>query len=437
MRSNWITWVRVEKELNASTPGALPHKLQSPPTTLRSSAAIRHNALQDIRPQHLHFHKYVPPSPSSPFLSRPNASTTELVSSLTPLHKLCWLRLSPTDIRFVIHRGDRGTQVWATVSISTLFDDYKIVSANNDIINLEVPLSLLYRALRSCSSAHDAILRLTKRATDGAPILCLTITTNISTLVTQEVPVRVLSAASVDGIREPEIGDADANIYLPPLPQVRGIAERMMKLAAGAGGDGKLVIGANWNGEFLMRMDGGDMVKVESRWGGLQNPITAEDDEEMGGGSRIEAMGEEEKARFREVRIDGREWVRLLKVGVLAKKTVACLIEGRALVIYVWLTEEGERDETVLTVSFDEPRFSGYCLLANSIIWRRSAHRVDGFASITHPRLEYHLMLLHISLPDITLNPSNSYGRNPPFCLGVTIFFIVLVHLITPLILFP
>lgn len=252
----------------------------------------------------------------------------------------------------MIHRGDRGTQVWATVSISTLFDDYKIVSANADIINLEVPLQLLYRALRSCSSAHDAVLRLTKRQSDGAPILCLTITTSLSTLVTQEVPVRVLSAASVDGIREPEIGDADANIYLPNLIQVRGIAERMIKLAAGAGGDGRLVIAANWCGEFLMRMEGGDMVKVESKWAGLQNPVTAGAEEgDDAGGTRVEQMDDEEKARFREVRVDGREWVRLLKVGSLAKKTVACLIEGRALVVYVWLTEEGDRDETVLTAS--------------------------------------------------------------------------------------
>ncbi|TGZ84816.1 Hus1-like protein [Ascodesmis nigricans] len=271
-----------------------------------------------------------------------NISTfIKLTSCLTPISKTCWLRLSEDEVRFVIHRGDHGTQVWATVSIGTLFDEYRITSANSNIINLEVPLSLLHRALRSCSAAVDAVLRLTKRASDGVPILCLTITTSISTLVTQEIPVRVLSAASVEGLREPEIGEADANICLPPLTQVRAIAERMMKLSS-AGNDGKLILAANWKGEFLMRLEGGEMVKVESRWRDLQNPVTEDSDQQQD-------LSDEEASRFKQVRVDGREWVRLLKVGVLARKCVACFVEGRALVVYVWLTEEGDRDETVLT----------------------------------------------------------------------------------------
>ncbi|KAF8248746.1 Hus1-like protein [Wilcoxina mikolae CBS 423.85] len=278
-----------------------------------------------------------------------NISTfTKLAQSLSSIGKSAWLRLSEDEVRFVI-QAPEGTQVWAS---PTLFDDYRISSANSNIINLEVPLSQLHRALRSCASASDAVLRLTKRSSDGVPILCLTITTastsnflSASTLVTQEIPVRVLSATSVDTIVEPQAPDADVHIYLPSLSQVRGITERFNKLATFSlsPDSHKLVLSANMSGEFKLALAGGE-VKVESKWRDLQNPLLADTEAREGHPSTVR-----NPTAFAEVRVDGREWAKVLRVGGLAKRVVACVCEGLVLVLYVFLTEEGDPDQTVVT----------------------------------------------------------------------------------------
>lgn len=212
----------------------------------------------------------------------------------------------------------------------TVFDDYLIASANENVINLEVPLIVLLRALRSCASASDATLRLTKRASDNAPILCLTITTSSNTsisagntLVTQEIPVRVLSGASVEGIREPMCPEPDVHVVLPPLAHIRSVTERLNKLsskpsssphASNSSEGSRLILSANMAGQFKMRL-ANDAVKVESLWKGLNNPnMDATPDN----------TGERPQDEFAKVTVDGREWGKVLKVGGLAKKVVAC-----------------------------------------------------------------------------------------------------------------
>ncbi|KAG0640212.1 checkpoint protein Hus1/Mec3 [Tuber brumale] len=271
-----------------------------------------------------------------------NVSTfIKLTSSLLSIGKIAWLRLDEDEIRFTL-MPDQGAQVFANLSIQTLFDSYVITSANSNIINLEVPLSPLHRALRSCASASDATLRLTKRSSDNAPILCLTITTTTNTLVTQEIPVRVLSPASVANIREPTCPEPDVHIILPSLQSLRSVVERFNKLDAS-----KIAIAANMNGEFKMRLDGNDAVKVESVWTGLMNPLL--DPEHVPGGVENHPSATREKSAFAWVRVDGKEWGRVLKVGGISRRVVACFCEDHALVLYVYLTDEEDESSTVST----------------------------------------------------------------------------------------
>ncbi|PWW80482.1 Hus1-like protein [Tuber magnatum] len=271
-----------------------------------------------------------------------NVSTfTKLTSCLVSIGKIAWLRLDEDEIRFTL-MPDQGVQVFVNLSIESLFDSYIITSANSNIINLEVPLSPLHRALRSCVSASDATLRLTKRSSDNAPILCLTITTTTNTLVTQEIPVRVLSAASVANIKEPTCPEPDVHIILPSLYSLRSVVERFNKLDAS-----RIAIAANMNGEFKMRLDGNDAVKVESVWTGLMNPLL--DPEQVPGGVENHPSTTREKSEFAWVRVDGKEWGRVLKVGGISRRVVACFCEDHALVLYVYLTDQEDEDSAVLT----------------------------------------------------------------------------------------
>ncbi|RPB20776.1 Hus1-like protein [Terfezia boudieri ATCC MYA-4762] len=293
-----------------------------------------------------------------------NISTfTKLTSSLSSLGKTAWMKLEPEEIRFTII-PDQGTQVWAVIHIDTLFEDYRIASAAQNVINLQLSLDTLHRALRSAYSASDASIRLTKRASDGAPVLCLTITTMTSssrlsapvlasgnTTVTQEVPVKVLSASNVADLVEPTCPEPDVHIILPPLSQLRAISERFNRLTQASGSlsvsdSHRLLLSANMQGEFKMQIET-DVVKVESLFRGLVNPEL--DPMQIEGGIENHPSTRRDRAEFAEVRVEGKEWVRLLKVYSIAKRVIACFCVGHALVLYVYLTDIDEDHSAVLT----------------------------------------------------------------------------------------
>ncbi|KAI9673261.1 MAG: hypothetical protein M1829_004326 [Trizodia sp. TS-e1964] len=330
---------------------------------------------------------------------------TKFAASLSSLGKVAWVRLDNDQIRFTII-PEQGTQLWAVLSIDSIFDDYVINSASpNNTINLEVPVGPLHAALRSALNAVSASLRLTKK--DNIPILSLTIVTNTistgpapfiltsedpqdptpheeqeaslsgirerETVVTQDIAIRVLSAASVEGIHEPRCREADVHILLPPLLQLKSISERFTKLASvtGSGTLGpKLELAANMHGSLRLSI-ATDALAISSIWTGLANPEL--DPSVIEGGdegirnhpsSRMRELGvgeEEEDRGWAKVRIDGRDWGRVLSVGRLGGRVVACFCHEHALILYVYLSNDDDGgDESVLTVSSVIKRFMPY-----------------------------------------------------------------------------
>lgn len=145
--------------------------------------------------------------------------------------------------------------------------------------------------------------------------------------MTQEVPVRVLSASSVAHIVEPTCPEPDVHIYLPLLSQLRAISERFNRLtqssssSSSAVSSHRLLLSANMQGEFKMRIDT-DAVKVESLFRNLVNPEL--DPTQIEGGLENHPSTRRDRAEFAEVRVQGKEWVRLLKVCSIAKRVIAC-----------------------------------------------------------------------------------------------------------------
>ena len=100
----------------------------------------------------------------------------KLTASLASLGEVAWLRLDDKDVRFTVI-PEHGSQVWSVIAINTIFETYTIQSAaDNNMINLEVPLAPLQRALKSATAQNviAANIRLTKK--DNIPLLSLTIT---------------------------------------------------------------------------------------------------------------------------------------------------------------------------------------------------------------------------------------------------------------------
>ncbi|EKG21080.1 Hus1-like protein [Macrophomina phaseolina MS6] len=327
-----------------------------------------------------------------------NISTfAKLTASLASLGPVAWVRLNEDEVRFTII-PEQGTQVWAVLVIDTIFDeDYNIQSAANNVINLEVPLAPLQRALKSALAATSASIRLTKK--DNMPILSLTIVTSPlggthgafgsagpsegygfgddsmgipdgrdrETVVTQDVPVRVLNPNNVEGIHEPRCREPDVHILLPPLLQLKSISDRFTKLAlaakangAGGGAAGpRLEMAANMHGCLKLSIRT-DAMNISSVWTGLSNPDL--DPSQVEGGE--EGIRNHPSTRMRElgsadgrseegwatVRIDGRDWSKVMSVGRLGGRVIACFCHDHALILYVYLpNDEDGREDSVLT----------------------------------------------------------------------------------------
>ncbi|TKA83085.1 hypothetical protein B0A55_00919 [Friedmanniomyces simplex] len=337
---------------------------------------------------------------------------TKFTASLATLGHIAWVRLDNKDVRFTVI-PDTGTQVWSVLTLDTIFDNYTIQSAApNNTINLEVPLAVLQRALRSAQNANAASIRLTKK--DNIPLLSLTITTETlrssqptatapgqdhfagngtsssingfhpdgpstdfreesveffgarqdrETVVTQDIPIRVLAAAAVEGLHEPRCRAPDVHIVLPNLVQLKTISDRFTKLAlatkSGAGrsiggfatqsatAGPKLELSANMHGCLRLALHT-DSMHISSLWTGLENPEL--DPEQVSDGedglanhpsTRMKALGDSTGQHGEEgwatVRVEGRDWGRVLSVGRLGGRVIACFCNQHALILYVFL----------------------------------------------------------------------------------------------------
>jgi HUS1 checkpoint protein len=282
------------------------------------------------------------------------------------------------------------------LKIETIFEAYSIQSASpQNTINLEVPIQSLARGLKSAVGATSAQLRLTKK--DNIPMLSLTIVNNTfssgnsvvaiptvtrpaepdefgdfdfsadfedgdfgdgrggpprerETIITQDVPVKVLPMQAVEGLHEPRTQEPDVHIYLPSLQQVKSISERFTRLAMATKAEAapKLELSANMHGSLKIAIRT-DALSISSVWAGLANPEL--DPSHVEGGSqgirdhpstRMKMLGGEHgenEAGWSKVRIDGKDWTKVLSVGRLGVRVIACTYNVQSLMPlanFVW-----------------------------------------------------------------------------------------------------
>lgn len=161
------------------------------------------------------------------------------------------------------------------------------------------------------------------------------------TIVTQDVPVRVLNPSNVEGIHEPRCREPDVHILLPPLMQLKSISDRFTRLAlaakasgTGSGGAGpRLEMAANMHGCLKLSIRT-DAMNISSVWTGLSNPEL--DPSHIEGGeegirqhpsTKMKKLGRADgrsEEGWATVRIDGRDWSKVMSVGRLCGKVIAC-----------------------------------------------------------------------------------------------------------------
>lgn len=234
------------------------------------------------------------------------------------------------------------------------------------------------------------------------------------TLISQEIPVKVLHEDAVQGLHEPRCRDPDVHIILPSLAQLKTVSDRFTRLAtidsksttsatttstttntANSGTTGanatapspKLELSANMHGSLKLAI-GTDSLRIASVWTDLVNPaldpaqLSSQTDVEQLPSERMRAMPADDPTANRpgtttaadggeigwaKVRIDARDWGRVLSVGRLSPRVVACKFQSRsvrdrrvnevgfinetALVLYVYLPGSWNGEDSCLTVS--------------------------------------------------------------------------------------
>lgn len=187
------------------------------------------------------------------------------------------------------------------------------------------------------------------------------------TVVTQDIPVKVLHPQDVGGLHEPRLREPDVHIYMPNLAQLKTVSERFTKLAmstsvsASAKNAPRLEMSANMHGSLKLAIKT-DALSIVSQWTNLLNPDL--DASQFEGGSQ--AVRDHPSTRMRElggpdgsneagwakVRIDAKDWSRVLSVGRVSSRVVGCLLDDTALVMYCWVGGPEDDEESCLTVSF-------------------------------------------------------------------------------------
>lgn len=184
------------------------------------------------------------------------------------------------------------------------------------------------------------------------------------TRITQEIPIKILHESAVDGLHEPHCPDPDVHIILPGLAQLKSISDRFNRLAStdskskfqqtGMGGavessttgansnsnaptsgsglssssGPKLELSANMHGKLKLAIVT-DELRIASVWSALVNPPLdpahiSEQQLSQLPSERMRGVGEDDESGWAKVRIDGKDWSRVLSVGRLSPKVVAC-----------------------------------------------------------------------------------------------------------------
>ena len=161
------------------------------------------------------------------------------------------------------------------------------------------------------------------------------------TTIMQDIPVKVLAAAAVASIREPQCPQPNVHIMLPPLLQLKAISERFTKLAISnssattrgrvsdvPASQTRLILSANAHGVFRIGVETAAL-KIESKWEGLTNPEldpgqVAGGEEGVRGHASTRMKEREDDEAWSVVRVEGRDLGRVLGVGRLGGRVIAC-----------------------------------------------------------------------------------------------------------------
>lgn len=137
----------------------------------------------------------------------------------------------------ICHNGgvDEGMQTWSHFEPKKLFCEYRCESKRQNKIDLEAPIANLVRVFHSCATSDRTVLKLAN-GRDGRPILGFEFTLAGNAAdhrVDQEVPVRVVPEAEAEAMKEPVLPEPEYQMELPPsLGRLKNVLDKMRQVGA-------------------------------------------------------------------------------------------------------------------------------------------------------------------------------------------------------------
>lgn len=151
-------------------------------------------------------------------------------------HATVVMKLTPENFALCHRSGaDEGSQTWSHFQPGRLFKEYRIESKRQNRIDLEAPIANLVHIFQSCGGSDRVVVKLAN-GKDGRPVLAFEFSltgTVADHVVNQEVPVRVIPETEAEAISEPQMPEPDYQIELPAsLARLRGVLDRMRQVGA-------------------------------------------------------------------------------------------------------------------------------------------------------------------------------------------------------------
>ncbi|KAM4689175.1 checkpoint protein HUS1 isoform 1-T4 [Discoglossus pictus] len=257
---------------------------------------------------------------------------TRVVNTINKLTKLCTLRLTPSNLYFILTDkvANGGVSMWCELCQGNFFDEYQMegVSAEQNEIYLELIPENLSRALKTAQNAKTVKIKLTNK---HCP--CLTVAvelpslSNTSRVVTHDIPVSVIPRRLWNEFREPSVPEFDVSIYLPALKTMKSVVERMKNLS------NFIVFEANRNGEMNLKIET-DLVSVSTHFKDLGNPPWVSDDASQNN------TQERELESMAEARVDIRKLLQFLAGQQVTPTKAVCNIVHKRMVHFILLHED-------------------------------------------------------------------------------------------------
>ncbi|RHY52171.1 hypothetical protein DYB30_007226 [Aphanomyces astaci] len=153
----------------------------------------------------------------------------------------CFVMLNEERMSFAMKTSGEDMQTFVHLSVAKLFADVVVESRADNNIAFALGIANFSRALQSGKDASGVMLRLLKR--DGRSFLSLRART-VDLDIIQNIPIEVVSMATAENYREPNIPPPTVALEMPPLRAFRTITDRLKTmqkyLLVQAGMDGTL-----------------------------------------------------------------------------------------------------------------------------------------------------------------------------------------------------